>query len=185
MTTTQLRTLDDYMTLDWPEDGRKLELVRGEVIEVPSPGTWHGYVQLKLIRLMANFAEEYRLGLVCGDNNSYVLARQPDTVRIPDASFIARDRVTLSFPPVWYFAPDLAVEVVSPSERRREIDAKVQDYLASGVRLVWVIWPDTQTVTVYTLDAEPHTLAADDALDGGDVLPGFAVSVAALFAVNL
>lgn len=77
------------------------------------------------------------------------------------------------------------MEIASANDRPGELRDKVDDYLAAGVRLVWVVWPDTRTVTVYAPDSEPFTLTADDTLDGGDVLPGFAAAVAELFAVDL
>lgn len=186
-TTTDLLTLDDYMTLDWPEDGRKLELVRGEVVEVAAPGAWHGHIRFTLTCLMADFVERHRLGLVNGENNTYVLDADARTVRIPDVSYIINERIPTGWTTmiVWPFAPDLAVGIVSPNDSKREVSAKADDYLASGVRLVWVIWLETQTVTVHTPDIEPRTLTTADTLDGGEVLPGFAVSVASLFAVNL
>lgn len=181
MTTTQLLTLDEFLALDWPEDGRKRELVRGEIVEVPMPGGPHNRIAGRLYNLLFAFADE-RLGAVFTDGMGYVLDPASPTYRVPDVSFVADERIPPEgIPEIWYFPPDLAVEVVSPSDRKREVEAKVRDYRAAGVRLVWVVWTETQTVTVHLLDAEPRTLTADDTLDGGDVLPGFTVPVATLF----
>lgn len=182
MAITQLRTLEEFLALDWPEDGRKRELVRGEVVEVPTPGGPHNVIASRLHRLLSNFVDE-QLGFVFTDNMGYVLSVSDATYRVPDVSFVADERIPPEgVPAVWYAPPDLAAEVVSPSDRTRDVEDKVQDYLAAGVRLVWVFWPDTQTVTVHAPDTEPRPLTADDILDGGDVLPGFAVPVATLFA---
>lgn len=173
---------------DMPETpGVRHELVRGEVIEVPFAGAEHGDIVLALVTLLHAFIRPRRLGKLYGDGVGFRIHRDPDTVRGPDVSFVARTRVPPSGSPkgYWMLAPDLAVEVVSPSDRKSNIEAKVEDYLAAGVRLVWVVWPDTQTVTVHAPDAEPHALTAADALDGGDVLPGFSAAVAELFAVDL
>ena len=112
------------------------------------------------------------------------MSRLPATYYEPDVSFIADEYIPAEGLSVgtWPNAPDLAVEVVSPSERTRDVDDKVQDYLASGTLLVWVFWPDTQTITVHAPDAELRTLTAADSFDGGNVLPEFVVPVADLFA---
>jgi Uma2 family endonuclease len=79
-------------------------------------------------------------------------------------------------------APDLAVEVLSPSDRMAEAPSKVTMYLQAGVQLVWLLDPETRTISIFRPDAAPRTLYENDTLDGGDVLPGFSVSVAELFA---
>lgn len=181
----KLLTLEAFEAIEWPEDGRKRELVRGEVVEAPMPGGPHNWIVGIIYTLLRNYVLTRRLGAVFGDGMPYVLSHKAPTERIPDVSFVARERVILPLPGVWPFAPDLVVEVVSPSDRRDTVNAKMEDYLASGSRLVWLVWPDTQTVTVHTPDASPRTLTADDTLDGGEVLPGFAVPVATLFEVDL
>ncbi len=184
-TTTRLLTLEQFEMIYWPEDGRKRELVCGEVVEEPMPGGPHTWIVGNIYRLLFAFVSQQRLGVVFVDGMRYVLSYNAPTERVPDVSFVARDRVALPFPPVWPFAPDLAVEVVSPSDRMEAVHAKMENYLASGTRLVWLVWPDTQTVTVHAPDAETRTRTANDTLDGGEVLPGFAVPVAELFTVDL
>lgn len=183
MTTTQLLTLEEFLALDWPVSG-SLELVRGEVVFVPSAGTPHNWIVGTIYRLLFAFADARQLGAVFGDGEGWVLHHDPPTYREPDVSFIADERIPAEgFPKgVWPFAPDLAVEVASPGDRRGEVEAKVQDYLTAGTRLVWVVWPEAQTVVVHPLDGEARALTTADTLDGGDVLPGFTVSVATLFA---
>ncbi|MEJ7655190.1 MAG: Uma2 family endonuclease [Chloroflexia bacterium] len=119
------------------------------------------------------------LGEVFADGVAYVLSRDPDEVRVPDASFVSRDRIPASGVPVgyWLLAPDLAVEVVSPNDRAEEVHNKVQVYLSSGVRTVWVLWPRSRSVSTHERDGLSRELGADDDLEGGDALPGFRVRV--------
>jgi len=180
----QLLTLEAFTELPEPLDVR-LELVRGKVVEMPVASPLHGYIVMMLCRLLLDFAYERQLGIVYGDGVGYALNDDPATVRIPDASFIARERVPASgFPRrYWPFAPDLAVEVVSPSNRATDVHEKAREYLQAGGQLVWIIWPETRTATVYVQGGESYNLTEADALDGGTVLPGFAAPLAALFAM--
>jgi Uma2 family endonuclease len=111
------------------------------------------------------------------------LTTDPDTVRAPDISFLGAERVPPGGVPRGYItgAPDLAVEVVSPDDTAAGIDAKVQEYLAHGSRLVLVVHPRTRTVTAYLPDGAARVLRAPDAIDGGDVLPGLSLPVDQLF----
>ena len=126
------------------------------------------------------------MGLVLNDGVGYILDRDPDLLRIPDVSFIAWARVPDEDIPegFWPGAPDLAVETVSPHDRANDVHDKVREYLESGTRLVWVLWPKPRSVTAHTPDGVTRELDSDDELLGGDVLPGFRVQVAELFAVR-
>ena len=112
-----------------------------------------------------------------------VLSRDPLQVRVPDVAFVRTDRVPQGERRREYFegAPDLAVEIVSPSETFRETQEKALLYLAAGARLVWVVEPEGRTVTVYTPDRRVQILDADGVLDGGDVIPDLALPVRRLF----
>jgi Uma2 family endonuclease len=105
-------------------------------------------------------------------------------VRIPDVSFIALARLPHGRVPEGYIdgAPDLAVEIVSPSDRAEDVYGKVREYLEAGTRLVWVVWPRYRAITAYTQDGQIRELRAGDELGGDDVLPGFRVPVAEIFA---
>ena len=111
------------------------------------------------------------------------LERDPDTVREPDIAFTSVDKLPLGATVTGYaeVVPDLVVEVVSPSDSRREVNDKARMWLSHGVRLVWVVHPETLTVDVHRPDRAVVTLGADDALDGMDVLPGFDCAVSAVF----
>ena len=166
--------------------GKRHELVKGELVEVPGAGALHGLIVGVIYRLLAAFVDERGLGYAFGDGVGYILGRDPDLVRIPDASYVARERVPEDGIPegFWPIAPDLAVEVVSPHDRAEDIHGKVREYLAAGTRLVWVLWPRSRAVTVHDAGGETRELDAADELDGGDVLPGFRVRVADLLAVG-
>lgn len=165
--------------------GTQLELVRGGLIEVPTPGAIHNMIVGLMYRLISAFASDHRFGVVFGDNMGYVLHRGPDTVRIPDVSFVAWEHVPESGIPEgsWLIPPDLAVEVVSPSDHADDVYDKAREYVESGVRIVWVLWPKRRAVSVHTRDEKTAELGPDAALDGGDVLPGFSVRVSELFAI--
>lgn len=169
--------------LEMPSDGFRYELVAGELRKMSPSGFEHGEVVVRVTVPLARFVTEHDLGVVLGAATGFKLFHDPDTVRAPDVAFVCQDRR----PPVKErkkfasLAPDLAVEVVSPSDTPAEVEAKVDDYLQAGVRLIWVLDPDSRTVTEYHASGPTRTLTADQTLDGGDVLPGFTCPVAALF----
>jgi Uma2 family endonuclease len=162
-----------------PDDGRLYELEAGRLVSEPVPGARHGRVAAVLVELLGSFARGRELGVVLSNDAGYVLAREPDTVRGPDVSFISRKRYAEfgDLPAAFPGPPDLAVEVLSPGNTPPEIHAKVADYLAAGTRLVWVVDPETERAAVYRSLLSPRTLGPDDELDGEDVLPGFRVRV--------
>lgn len=169
--------------LDHPDDGERSELVRGEIVREPLPGYGHASVAATLCFHLRRFVRQERLGRVVGEAG-FVLERGPDTVRGPDVSFVAaaRDAARPAGEGFFEGAPDLAVEILSPSNRRREMSEKVLDYLAAGARLVWIVDPRKRTVTVHAAEARPRHLTEEDRLDGGDVLPGFSLAVGRIFA---
>jgi Uma2 family endonuclease len=132
--------------------------------------------------LLGDFVEAHALGEVFGDTG-YVLARNPDTIRGPDLSFVARDRLS-NFDDARYFsgAPDLAVEIMSPSNRAGAMHAKVADYLAGGARMVWVVDSERKSVTTYRQLLAPRRLESNESLDGEDVLPGLTIALETFFA---
>ncbi len=185
MTVKQLVTAEGLWAL--PEiPGKRFELVRGELIEVPGAGGLHSLIAGLLYRLLAAFANERDLGLAFGDGTGYIIARAPDIVRIPDASFVSWGRIPEGGIPEGYIplAPDLAIEVVSPGDRADDVHDKVREYLEAGTRLVWILWPRHRSVAVHEPGGLARELRPDDELDGGDVLPGFLVRVAELFEVR-
>lgn len=165
------------------DDAQRLELVRGEIIEMAPTGGLHGLVTMELGRLIANYVCQHSLGVVAGAETGFILTADPYTVRAPDIAFIARDRVPKPIPPRYFsLAPDLAVEVVSPSDVAQDVRRKVIDFLQAGTRLVWVVYPETQMVDVYQPGQDVRVVDAQGTLQGEDVLPGFELPLRELFA---
>ncbi len=159
------------------------ELVRGELVMMTPAGFEHGRISSRINARLARFAEERSLGMVTAGDSGFLIARDPDTVRAPDAAFIAMHRIPAETAAGFFpGAPDLAVEVVSPNDRASELLAKVQDWLEAGCQIVWVVDPALRTISVYRRDGEVSLLRAADVLTGEGVLPEFVVAVAEIFA---
>ena len=178
-------TAEEFFAL--PEEIRdRHELVRGRLEELDTvpPGVRHGWVMSCIVHVLMQYVVPRGLGLVVSGDAGFILERAPDTVRGPDVAFIRADRV----PPdddldgFADLSPDLAVEVLSPRDRPGQVQAKVADYLRTGVRLVWVVDPRARTVVVHVPGHSPRRHTAADRLDGGDVLPGFTCAVRDLLA---
>jgi Uma2 family endonuclease len=145
-------------------------------------GTYESYLAVEIARLIGNFVVERQLGIVFGADGMMRLC--PGLVRIPDVSFISWRQLPDHKVPrtaMVNVAPDLAVEVISKGNTPREMDRKLADYFSAGVRLAWYVYPDKREVHVYRSPENPLVLREGQAIEGGDVLPGFSVSVKALF----
>ena len=181
-TETRLLTAEDL----WRMGGdQRRELVRGELRTMAPAGFDHGAIANNLAFLLTKHIREQKLGgVVCTAETGYVLRHDPDTVRGADASYVRPDRVPPSGRTVKFFdgAPDLAVEVASPSDAYQEIEEKVDEYLQAGGVLVWIVNPRRRTVTVHRLNRDPQVLHETDTLSGEDVVPGFQCKVADIFA---
>jgi Uma2 family endonuclease len=172
-------TAEDLLRLNI--QGKRSELVRGQLIVREPPGFAHGVVAFRIGRLVGDFVDSFRLGLVVAAETGFTLARNPDTVRAPDVGFVRQDRVPDPLPRGYAeFAPDLAVEVLSPGDRPGEMLAKVSDWLRAGTLLVWVVDPIRRTARVYRADGTEAFASADDSLDGEDLLPGFVLPLASV-----
>jgi Uma2 family endonuclease len=175
-----LLTIEEFERL--PDDEWRYELVRGVVVREPPAGYERGRVAMRISLLLARFVEENGLGEVLASETGFVLFEEPPTVRAPDAAFVAEGRVPSPAPPGFgRMAPDLAIEVVSPSNTIPQIHSKVLDYLDAGTRLVWIADPATRTVTVYRSREEIRLLTEEEELDGEDVLPGFRLRLREIF----
>ena len=162
---------------------QSLELVEGVLVVMSRPGAEHGLVAVRVVVPISQYVDAHDLGYVTVESG-YILFKNPggkDTVRGPDVAFVAKERLPNGLPEDYVpFAPDLAVEVVSPNDLVFEVEAKIDEYLRAGTRRVWVISSRLKIVTVYT----PQNITVHDlnsTLDGGDVLPGFKLPVAAIF----
>jgi Uma2 family endonuclease len=165
------------------------ELVDGVLVRMSPTGFQHGEIVFALGFALNAYVKLRKLGKVMAAETGYILSLpgQPDTVLAPDVSYVRAERVPARDDPniakFQRLAPDLVAEVASPDQFKPELAAKARLYLDAGVRLVWIVWPATQTVDVWRpgLDAPVATLASGEALDGLDVVPGFAHPAADLF----
>ncbi len=166
------------------DDGYKYELVAGRLRKMTPAGSLHGIVEIRLSTAISVHVDQHNLGLAFPGDTGFKLASNPDTVRAPDVAFVARERIPASGIPTayWLGAPDLAVEVMSPNDLRSAIDEKIEEYLRSGVRLIWFVEPLARRVTVHRPGTQPLVLGETELLDGGDILPGFSYPLARLFA---
>ena len=175
-TATEQDVLDVYA-----REKRLCELVDGVLLE-KTVGIQESFLAVLIARLIGNFLETAALGIVLGADGMAKLA--PGLVRIPDVSFIAWEGFPTRRVPNQPFltsGPDLAVEVLNPSNTAKEMSRKLTDYFGAGVRLVWYVDPVKRSVEVFTAVDRSVVSREGDTLDGGDVLPGFAVPVARLF----
>lgn len=180
--TTQSVTAEQLLTM--PSDGFRYALVKGELRKMSPGNAEHGAIIVRITVPLGAYVLSHNLGEAFGAETGFVLARKPDTVLAPDLAFVRRDRIPSSGLPrtFWEGAPDLVVEVVSPSDTYVEVEDKVDSWLELGARLVWVVNPKRRTVTVHRPSQSPHTLTTNDTLDGEDVVPGFRLSVSTIFA---
>ncbi len=177
---TTMQPVTDADLVRMPRDGRKYELVDGE-IRVSPAGYRHGVVSVRLTIRIGTFVAAHGLGDVLESSTGFRLPG--GNVRCPDVSFVGAARVPAGQPQGFAeLAPDLAVEVLSPEDRQRDVLDKVGEYLGAGVRLVWVIDPEQATAVVFRSLTDVRRVERDGVLDGEDVVPGFTCALSSLFA---
>jgi Uma2 family endonuclease len=182
MSTTRTITTADELGALPDEDVRRV-LIRGKLYEMSPTAPWHGHVGARITSYLVQFVERHGLGVALTAETGFVLSATPDTVLAPDAAFVRQEKL----PPAdewdrfFRFAPDLAVENVSPFDRGPSVQQKVSECLRAGTRMVWVVDPRRKTVTVHSSDQPQRVLGGADQLDGGDVLPGFRLPLRDLF----
>jgi Uma2 family endonuclease len=183
MTATGIRmTADELLRL--PDNGMRRELIAGELHEMPPAGGEHGGVSGRAARRLSRFLDQHEElgGEVFIAEPGFRLAREPDTVRSPDVAYVVESRVDQAWVSGFAeIAPDLIVEVVSPSDSASEVQRKVDEWLSAGSRLVWVLYPATHTAMVFRQGSSTGILHADDMLTGDPVLPEFVCRVGDLF----
>ena len=182
--TNRLMTADELWRL--PDDGLRHELVARELCTMAPSGWEHGRIVVRVTTPLDQHVEANGPGAVCGAETGFLLARQPDTVRAADVAFVRRERVLASgdVKSYWPGAPDLAVEVISPSDLYTEVDEKVATWLEYGTRMVLVVNPRRRTVVVHRQGGQVRLLTKNDAIDGEDVVPGWKLAVRTLFALG-
>lgn len=183
VTTTKRVTLEELERDGGPEG--LWEVVNGELIEMSPAGGKHGRVWNTINVYLWQFAVPNGLGLVYGADTGFILGETPLQLRLPDVGYVSYDRLPAGFDDGGFLrvAPDLAVEVLSPSDRSVPVLAKVMTWLEAGTMLVWLVDPEAETVTVYGPDASPRVMTIDQTLNGGKVLPGFTLPVRDIFAL--
>ena len=181
MVATRQITVEEFEAMSL--DGR-WELIDGELVEMASSADRPSSVGATITGMLWSFVRAHRLGRVYNAEGGFVLFSHRNVVLAPDVAFVRAERAPQGEARNHFarLAPDRAVEVLSPSDRTTEILVKVQMYQESGVPLVWVVDPDLETVTVIAQGNPTIVLGSGDDLTGGDVLPGFYVSVAEIFA---
>jgi len=176
---TEIRTAEQLLRN--PHIGR-CELIRGELHMMSLSSAQHGRIAARLAMMIGSHVDSKHLGTFFGAETGFKLASEPDTVRAPDVAFVAADRPPAPARGFYPGAPDLAVEVLSPDDRPGYVREKVAEWLEAGTRAVWVVDPRDRTVTVHEPRKGPTTFCEGDVLRGGDVLPGFEVPIATIFA---
>lgn len=179
MTTASQRITAEEL-LAMPQD-QPCELIAGEIVMLAHAGYQHGKIAATIGFLLQSDVTKYPRGSVVYAGTGFLISRNPDTVRAPDVAFVRRDRQPES--PEGFFpgAPDLAVEVISPTDRLANVNEKARAWLAAGTPLVWVVWPDTRSVVIHRSGQPSRILHAQDTITGEEVLPGFECAVAEFF----
>jgi len=182
-------TVADDWTADMLErladDGWLYELVEGRVVRMPPPGPDHGHTEWSIAHPLGAYVEAHGLGAIYVGETGWDLTRRSerkDTILASDVAVVHAERLPLPAPrrgkTCRPLAPDLVVEIASPTQYRPDLADKARRWFSCGVRVVWVIWPDRRELDVWTSTGEePQTLDEDDTLDGGDVVPGFRLPI--------
>src|SRR5579864_8004450 len=179
MSTKTLITADELEQMP-DDDSVRIELDEGELITMPPVGMDHGDCESNIDVLLASYVRKHRLGRVYVGDTGFRL--RGDTVRAPDIAFVRRDRVDAVYRRGFgRGAPDLAVEIFSPSDSIRQLMRKVKQYFAAGCHTVWIVYPEQQEVNVLEASGADRLLKAGDTIEAPELLPGFSVPVAEFF----
>lgn len=177
-TTTAPLTLEEFAKL--PRGTEQHEMSAGHLITMPLPKSLHSLVVGEVIQALQKALGRSSSLYVLAETG-YVLSREPLTVRGPDASVISKERIGFTNPDDYFEgAPELAIEVVSPSDSAEDLQLKIDQYLQAGAKQVWVLYPKTKHIHVFR-SGTIEILDETRTLEGGDLLPGFSVKVADLF----
>ena len=165
-------TAEDFFQLPDPGGGQRQELIHGEVVTMPPPGMLHGVTVAKVSRRLGNFIDA-GLGGTLATESGIITTRASDSVRGPDVAYWSKERLKEISIGYSDLAPDMLVEVLSPSNTWKQSRKKLQEYFDLGVRFVWVIAPEDRTLTIYRNADEGRVLHENATVTGEEVLPGF------------
>ena len=159
---------------------KEYEIVAGQPEEKAMGGARHGGIGAWLLIRIGSYVEAQRLGGVYGPDTSFQIGPNE---RLPDIAFVAADHIPPESEPqgMWPFAPDLAVEILSPTDLHEKVSGKIREYFAAGVRQVWLVSPEYKTVTIYQSPTQVRMLTEEDELIGDEILPGFRCRLRELF----
>jgi Uma2 family endonuclease len=184
MVSTKVVTADELSAMgsDAPYD-----LIEGELHEVSPSWVKASIISQAISGWMTPFVREHSLGFITGEQGGYLLSQDPDTVVAPDLAFVQTHRIPIGYDFESFFPgpPDLAVEVVSPSDSQAEVFRKLARYAAANCPVVWIIYPAQRAVTVHELGEPPKTFQEGEVLTGGEILPGFELAVSEIFRLPL
>ena len=180
-TSTALITAEELMEL--PDDGFRYELINGELEKLPPPGPPHGRIALRLSVPLTQFIWDHGLGEAFATDTGFKLTSNPDTVLAPDYAFVTNERFAegRDTEGYWPGPPNLAVEVLSPSDRPGKVKQRISRWFSFGAKQLWIVDPKRRTVTVYRSPSDTTTFSGSDSLEAPDLLPGFRISLDWLF----
>jgi Uma2 family endonuclease len=159
---------------------RLFELIAGEIVEKMASFK-SSRIAMHIGHLLSNYLDQNSIGYVTGSDGSYILSE--DDEFMPDVGYISKARLPVEPEREVQGPPDLAVEVKSPTDTKRQLRRKAEDYMRFGTKMAWLVFPDEQSVEVYLPDQDVITVGLDGTLNGGDVLPGFTLPVRDIFPV--
>ena len=183
-TSTALMTAEELLEL--PDDGYRHELINGELERMPPPGFPHGRIAMRLMAPLANFVWDHDLGEVY-DYCGFQLTVGPDTVLGPDLAFVSKQRLRepAEDKGYWPGPPDIAGEVLSPSDRPSRVSKRISLWFDYGVKQLWIVNQKNRTVTVYRSPSDATTFSGSDYLEAQDLLPGFKLSLDRIFSTSI
>jgi Uma2 family endonuclease len=174
-------TLEQFASL--PAEGVRHEIDAGKLITLPPVKSLHSRIARSVFIAVQACLDDVGLSEAFSEAG-YILSEDPLTIRQPDVSVLSKDRIAATDADSYFQgAPDLAVEIVSPSDSAQDLEIKIEQYLQAGARQVWVLYPKTKNIHVFSSGRSPRILDENQTLEGGDLLPGFSVRVASLFAI--
>ncbi|MCZ6678528.1 MAG: Uma2 family endonuclease [Candidatus Poribacteria bacterium] len=170
----EIITLEEFMASDY----ESYEYVKGQLVPMPSPTMEHGFISSNTVTLLNSYVRQHQLGVVFTAETTFQIG---ESGRKPDVAFVSQERLPDNRRQASPIPPDLAVEVVSPSDTVYSVQDKAFEYLDAGTKMVWIVEPVSKTVTVYRSRDDIKILTRNQTLTGEDVVEGFSCSVAEIF----